>query len=349
VKRFILTGEVGLSMSYNAEYLASRNLVSARISPGLADREELLRLAKYVTADPGRAPEDFCAEARRAAVYLPNSIAEFLRNFHRCGSPSGAVLISGLPVDDAPSTPADNRQHLGQRTMLARMQAILNEFLGSMVAYEAEGGGRLFQDMVPSRAAAMTQTSLSSTIELQVHTEQAFSDLRPDYLSLACLRDDPCASTLIITAKEIARRCTPEEVELLRQPQWTTTIDESFLGHAHHFEAGLTRGPMPVLYGAHDDPFMTFDQDLMRGTDQAAQDLLGRLISAYVEGRSAYTLRVGDVLILDNKRAAHGRSDFIARFDSTDRFVIRSFVVRDLDRSRHARAGDSRLVLASFS
>jgi L-asparagine oxygenase len=282
-------------------------------------------------------------------VHLPNSVAECLRNFHRSGSPTGAVLISGLQVDDAPSTPADNRQHLGQHTMLARMQAILNEFLGSMVAYEAEGGGRLFQDMVPSRAAAMTQTSLSSAVELQVHTEQAFSDLRPDYLSLACLRGDPCASTFIITAREIARRCAPEEVDLLRQSRWTTTIDASFLSHGHDFASGLTRGPMSVLYGAPDDPFMIFDQDLMRGTGQEAQGLLERLISAYLDGRSAYNLREGDVLILDNKRAAHGRSDFIARFDGTDRFVIRSFVVRDLDRSRHARAGDSRLVLASFS
>lgn len=349
MKRFILISEVDLSMSYNVEYLASRNLVSTRISLGSADRTELLRLAKYVNEDPSLVPEDFCAAARRAAAHLPSSVAEFLRNFHRSGSPSGAVLISGLPVDDAPPTPSDNRQHLGQHTMLARMQAILNEFLGSMVAYEAEGGGRLFQDMVPSRAAAMTQTSLSSAIELQVHTEQAFSDLRPDYLSLACLRDDPCASTYIITAKEIASRCSPREAELLFQPRWTTTIDASFLDHAHDFEAGLTRGPMPVLSGAPDDPFMVFDQDLMRGTDGAAQDLLEHLISAYVDGRSAYTLREGDVLILDNKRAAHGRSDFIAQFDGTDRFVIRSFVVRDLDRSRHARAEDSRLVLASFS
>jgi L-asparagine oxygenase len=336
-------------MSYNAEYVASRSPASTRISLGSAEREELLMLAKYVTEDPGRDPEAFCGAARRAAAHLPNSVAEFLRDFYRSGSLSGAVLISGLPVDDAPSTPADNRQHLGQCTMLARVQAILNEFLGSMVAYEAEGGGRLFQDMVPSRAAATTQTSLSSVIELQVHTEQAFSDLRPDYLSLACLRDDPCASTFIITAKEIASRCTPEEIDLLRQPRWTTTIDASFLGQGHDYEAGLLRGPMPVFYGAPDDPFMILDQDLMRGTDQVAQDLLKRVISAYLDGRCAYTLRQGEVLILDNKRAAHGRSDFIARFDGTDRFVIRSFVVRDLDRSRHARVGDSRLVLASFS
>lgn len=336
-------------MPYNTEYVASRKPASTRISLGSAEREELRRLAKYVTEDPCRDPEAFCGAARRAAMHLPNSVTEFLRDFYRSGSPSGAVLISGLPVDNAPSTPADNQQHLGERTMLARMQAILNEFLGSMVAYEAEGGGRLFQDMVPSRAAATTQTSLSSAIELQVHTEQAFSDLRPDYLSLACLRGDPCASTFIITAKEIANRFTPEEVNLLREPRWTTTIDASFLGQGHDFEAGMVRGPMPILYGAPDDPFMIFDQDLMRGTDQVAQDLLQRVISVYLDGRSAYTLRQGDALMLDNKRAAHGRSDFIARFDGTDRFVIRSFVVRDLDRSRHARTGDSRLVLASFS
>lgn len=336
-------------MMYDEKPVTARDLASAQISIGSAVCEELLRLAKYVTEDPIQDPEAFCTAARRAAAYLPNPVAEFLRGFYRSGSPSGAVLFSGLPVDDAPATPADSRQHLGQRTMLARVQAILNEFLGSMVAYEAEGGGKLFQDMVPSRAAAATQTSLSSATELQVHTEQAFSDLRPDYLSLACLRGDPGARTFIITAKEIASRFTPEETGLLRQSRWTTTIDASFLGQGHNFEAGAVRGPMPVMYGAADDPFLVVDQDLMRGTDQVAQDLLERVNSACLEGRSAHTLRPGEVLILDNKRAAHGRSDFIARFDGTDRFVIRSFVVRDLDRSRHARSGDSRLVLAAYS
>jgi L-asparagine oxygenase len=52
---------------------------------------------------------------------------------------------------------------------------------------------------------------------------------------------------------------------------------------------------------------------------------------------------------LDNARAVHGRSQFAACFDGTDRFVIRSFVTADLGRSRHARSDDSRVIAGRFS
>ena len=61
--------------------------------------------------------------------------------------------------------------------------------------------------MVPSRESARTQTSLSSEVELEVHTEQAFSVLRPDYLSLACLRGDPNAHTYLLRAHDIVLAC----------------------------------------------------------------------------------------------------------------------------------------------
>ena len=68
--------------------------------------------------------------------------------------------------------------------MLSRVQPIINEFLGEMVSYEAEGDGRLFQDMVPNKELARTQTSLSSKQELELQ-QSKISEMRPDYLSLA--------------------------------------------------------------------------------------------------------------------------------------------------------------------
>lgn len=334
-------------MIFSAE--DARSAVTPTLPLTSSEREDVRQLAMYVTADPARDPEGFCREARRAALHLPAQLAEPLTDFQRSGSATGVLIFAGFEVEDVAPTPADNEHHLGQRTMLARMQAIINEFLGSMVAYQAEGGGMLFQDMVPSRQASFEQTSLSSAVELEVHTEQAFSDLRPDYISLACLRGDPTAQTFVFSARRLLARCTQHEAEMLRQPRWTTTIDASFLGNGHEFAGGDVRGPMPILYGADDDPFLRLDQDLMRGVDQASQDLLDHVGAIYRDERGSYTLCTGDVVILDNKRTAHGRSPFAPRFDGTDRFVIRSFVVRDLNVSRHARAGDSRLILAAFS
>jgi hypothetical protein len=65
--------------------------------------------------------------------------------------------------------------------------------------------------------------------------------------------------------------------------------------------------------------------------------------------RHPYTLAPAQIPILDNNRVAHGRSEFVARCDGTDLFIIRSFVARDLMRSLHAREGDSRVIAARFS
>ena len=95
-------------------------------------------------------------------------------------------------------TPPDNKQHIGETTVIAKIQAFFNQLLGQMIAYEAEGDGYLFQDMVPNKSLSKTQTSLGSTVELEIHTEQAFSKWKPDFLSLACLRSDPEAKTYVL-------------------------------------------------------------------------------------------------------------------------------------------------------
>ncbi|MGA0208053.1 MAG: TauD/TfdA family dioxygenase, partial [Ilumatobacteraceae bacterium] len=41
-------------------------------------------------------------------------------------------------------------------------------------------------------------------------------------------------------------------------------------------------------------------------------------------------LQRGDVLVIDNHRAVHGRTPFTPRYDGTDRWLKRSLVVRAL-------------------
>ena len=89
------------------------------------------------------------------------------------------------------------------------MQAIVNSMLGDMVAYEAEGAGRLFQDMVPNPELATRQQSQSSKVELECHTEQAFSRLCPDWISLGCLRGDASAATYSMSVRTLLDALSP--------------------------------------------------------------------------------------------------------------------------------------------
>ncbi len=313
------------------------------------ERVALMALAGDLTASPSEAPELFCRQAHRAARRLPDRLVELLCDFAYRGSHTGTLLLDCVPVDEAPRTPPDNREHLGEGTRLARVQAIVNHACGQMVGYAAEGYGRLYQDMVPNRAKAESQTSLGSGVELELHTEQAFSRLRPDILSLACLRGNPEAKTYVLPAHTLLAHLSPFERKLLRRELWMTGVDGSFKQDGREFLEGDERGPLAIVGGAEDDPAIVFDQDLMKGITAEAQALIARVVEVYHARRSAIVLEPGQILLVDNVRAVHGRSPFKPAWDGRDRFIIRSFAVRDLVRTRYARPGNSRTVAAEYS
>jgi L-asparagine oxygenase len=319
------------------------------ISLSGSEQVELMRLAHDLTVSPSESPELFCRQAHRAARQLPDRLVDALADFAYRGSDTGTLLLDRLPLNDPPPTPPDNRSHLAETTPLAGVQAIINHSCGQMLAYEAEGYGYLYQDMVPNRAMALSQTSLGSGVELELHTEQAFSKLRPDILSLACLRGHPDAKTYVLPAHVLLEHLTPFERKLLRRELWTTSVDGSFKLGGHEFIEGDVRGPLAIIAGAQDDPTIVFDQDLMRGVTDEAQAMIARVVEVYRAHRFSVTLQPGQVLLVDNVRAVHGRSPFTPSFDGSDRFISRSFAVRDLVRTRYARPGNSRTVAAEYS
>ncbi|MFI5009933.1 MAG: oxygenase [Solirubrobacterales bacterium] len=314
-----------------------------------SERERLLALADELTVSPSESPELFCRQAHRAARRAPDRLVELLADFAAKGTASGTMLLDRLPVEEPPPTPPDNRHHLGEGTRLARVQAIVNHICGDMLAYAAEGYGRLYQDMVPNRALAQSQTSLGSRVELELHTEQAFSRLRPDVLSLACLRGHPDAHTYVLPAHALLAQMNVFERKLLRQPLWMTGVDGSFRQNGHEFIEGDERGPLAIVEGDEEDPTIVFDQDLMRGLTDEAHALIARVVDVYRAERRSVVLASGQILLVDNVRAVHGRSPFTPSFDGRDRFIIRSFAVRDLVRTRYARPRNGRTIAAEYS
>lgn len=150
-----------------------------------------------------------------------------------------------------------------------------------------------------------------------MRTEEAFSDaLRPDFLVLGCLRGDPAACTFTLILREVAGRIAPDR---LQKPHWMTKVDESCRVGAHAFDDGEDREPLPIVTGAEDDAFIVFDQDLMAGVTSAAQRILADIGSVYHERRRGHALKPGEILVIDNNRAVHGRSAFLPSLDGGDR------------------------------
>lgn len=313
------------------------------------DIEILKDITSHFLDNPAEEPDLFCLEAKDLAIELPENIKQPLLNFAKNGNKNGFLLFKNAPVNEIGNTPETNKLYVGEQTLLAKIQSLFLSFIGDIIAYEAEGEGHLVQDIVPVKNMENNQTSVGSTIELEVHTEQAFSRLKPDILSLGCLKGDPNAFTYILPVGRIVDHLESEDLEVLFQPLWKTKVDLSFKLNGHEFIDGDVRGPLSILNGSCVDPTLVFDQDLMFGTNEFAEHMITKIVDIYYNHRIKYNLQPGDIMLVDNNRAIHGRSPFFPKYDGNDRFIVRSFCTFDYKKSSYARPKGERFISAIYS
>jgi len=314
------------------------------------ERNQIIGLATKLTISPSEEPELFCSQSKELSKQFPQRIIDILLLFAKNGSETGFLLIKNLETgENIPKTPSSNVYKIGEQTILSRIQSLFVNTISDMIAYEAEGYGRLFQDVVPVESMSKNQTSIGSSVELEIHTEQAFSKLRPDILSLACLRGDLDAYTHILPVLSILNNLTNDEIKLLREPLWKTGVDLSFKLDGHEFIEGDIRGPLPIISGQHQDPLLVFDQDLMTGVTEESDKMVKKITDIYYKSRLRHNLKPGEIILVDNNRAVHGRSPFFPKYDGHDRFLIRCFGTFDYGKSEYARPNNSRTIQAIYS
>ncbi|HEU4461950.1 MAG TPA: TauD/TfdA family dioxygenase, partial [Solirubrobacterales bacterium] len=105
-------------------------------------------------------------------------------------------------------------------------------------------------------------------------------------------------------------------------------------------------GPIAVLAGAGERPWLRVDfaETASMDGDEEARSALLALREAAADVAIEVLLEAGDVLVVDNHRAFHGRTPFRARGDGRDRWLLRTYVARDLARSEDVRPRDGRVI-----
>ncbi|GHD61087.1 hypothetical protein GCM10010317_054110 [Streptomyces mirabilis] len=313
-------------------------------------RSLLERIGGGALPDPYRDQAAFLVEAELRFDEIPRVIREAVATFRHRSNDYEGLLVRGLPVDaELPVTPADPGLRVDKPTWLSELWlAGFASALGFPLAYLQEKHGLLFQNVAPTAHNAANLSSESSAILLDFHTETAFHPHMPDFLMLHCLRSDHdgIAKTILASVRmalphlSLADRCE------LFLPQFRTGVDYSF-GSANGVQGN---GPtLPVLYGNPYDPYMTFDLDLMVGETPHAQQALESLRSAVNKVQRWVRLSPGDLLIVNNRRAVHARSEFPARFDGRDRWLQRVCLVSDPVPSAADRRGSGRVVETAFA
>jgi hypothetical protein len=286
--------------------------------------------------------ENMVRLAALASRDLPAQVDDAIVRFASESDRSGALLIGNAPIGQLPETPATPDTPVDKDLATELTLLTVARRLGQPVGYVPEHGGRIVQNIVPTRTDTDRQTSTSSRSNLMFHTETAFHPFRPRYLLLLCLRGDPSARTTLVSVHELMDRLPDHVVEVMFQPRFRTAVDASFLGGRIN-ELGPAQ---PLITGTRSEPTFVFDADLTVGTDIEADDVLVQLRDMIEEIQTYVILEPGDLLVVDNNIAVHGRSPFTARFDGYDRWLQRTFVVADLAPSAGQRLG--RVITTEF-
>ncbi len=313
--------------------------------------EEVIHLFLAPGVNPYSETEEFLLDCEMRADEMPRFVRRALLEFQVRSHPEGILLLKGLPIDPGlyhVRTPANAKRSEEKTTFVSeRCLAMIGSRVGHLVSYIQEKNGDLFQNLAPVQGQEKIQASSGSQTRLQFHRETVFHPYAPEYLLLFCLRPDHdrVAETTYASITHALPLLSTEHRELLFQPFYRTGIDYSF-GNTQTIKGN---GPvLPVLYGNPQDPFLNYDEDLMEALTPEAEAALEALKDAIAQVYRGVKLETGDLLCIDNRRTVHGRSSFTPRYDGFDRWLQRSFVVRDLGKSAGDRNLGERVIRTVF-
>ncbi len=297
---------------------------------------------------------EFLHDVRLYTARLPLSLLRGINDFRMDEPESGVLLISGIPVDPLRigATPTEWQESTASPSTAREdfLMMAVGAHLGDVLGWRTQQSGRLIHDIFPIQRHELEQLGTGSAELLTLHTEDAFHELRGDYVALLCMRNPEGVATNLASLNDI--RLTDKIRETLFRRLYTIRPDES---HQRKTEIdGATAAPnsfaqieqlsrqpemISVLFGDPQSPYVRLDPYFMDPpSDPEAKQALAELVSQLELHAKPIVLQPGDLLLVDNYRALHGRCSFTANYDGTDRWLRRVNIARDLRKSIDSRA-----------
>lgn len=246
----------------------------------------------------------------------------------------GVIICKGFDVGEVPPTPAQPIFDALQVVPKAYSNLIdCGREFGTPISYIQEQDGNLVQNILPVHKTEYKQISTSSKVELELHTETAFHPYKPSHLFLFCLRGDDSAVTTYANSEDFLSELSEETLETLQQPLFKTRIDESFRTDGSPDLEIL----MPILRKMDTGFDVTYDRNFMTGITPDAEVALRNISWAISSCLREIVLETGDLLIINNGRTVHGRKPFQARYDGTDRWVLRLLTIKNIPVASHRK------------
>ncbi|MFJ3090089.1 guanitoxin biosynthesis L-enduracididine beta-hydroxylase GntD [Streptomyces sp. NPDC086838] len=295
---------------------------------------------------------------------IPLRVKAQLTDFRLTGRPYGGLMLANLPVDESKAgpTPTGYRDEPASREAqrASALLLLLGSLLGDPVSYMTQQRGRMVLDLFPIVGHETQQLGSSSAGSLEWHNEDAFHPLRADWIMLAALRNHDKVPTTFAPVQDV--ELDESTREMLFEEHYVILPDESHTALFNSSTVGIEEDPRTaeafrqiaelcdkprrtaVLSGSAEAPSLRIDPAFMPEhlLDGEPAEALRTLVSKIDAGLRDVVISPGELLIIDNKRAVHGRRPFTARYDGTDRWLRRVNVLADLrkaDGRRHAAHG----------
>lgn len=206
----------------------------------------------------------------------------------------------------------------------------VSEMFGRVYGYSDLQGGRRVQEIFPIRADAGKQVG-SGAVELVLHTEDPTLPYRAERLGFLCISNVDRVPT-VVSAPDLSQLSRPAVSCLLSRPFRILSDRPS--------DPGLKNQDLvtPILFRDEAGRFtfiydpVYIDRAAMDAEQRAAFAELTELVESSVFD---FLLEPGEIGIVDNYRAAHGRPQYQPRYDGTDRWLKRTQISRRLDAFEH--------------
>ncbi|MEZ4753318.1 MAG: guanitoxin biosynthesis L-enduracididine beta-hydroxylase GntD [Bdellovibrionota bacterium] len=304
----------------------------------------------------------FLVDAPLLARNLPLELAEIVHNFRSEKIRSSAIIVN-LPIFDLDlgQTPptwqlAADIPHKEVQT-LEFLLVLLGTYLGTPFGFKTQQDGRIIHDILPMKKHEDEQLGCGSKDELVWHTEDAFHPYRGSYLALMCLKNPDYVPTTYCSINDIS--INDEIKSLLFEKEYFILPDNSHLPSNNSIEQvystnfnqiqQMTDHPelVSILSGSWKNPYMRIDPYFMptKSLSEHHLDAFNQLVKAINSSLQDICLRCGDVLLIDNDRAVHGRRSFSATYNGSDRWLKRLNISANIRLSRALRSSSLSYVI----
>jgi hypothetical protein len=296
-------------------------------------------LIDRITSQEGmRDPEKFLASAYVMAHELPRSVRSAFYDFKRAERHS-ALLIRHTPelaTDLGPTPISYVEQEPGfELNDWQILHGLFASLLGEPFGYTSQRGGACYNSIIPRQELADVPNSSSGfKNDFGWHIEDAFDSLRPDYLGLACMRNDEKAGTSISSIDGIENTLDGDEIRFLFERRFNIRHNP-----IHSTTGVVNEEQQPVFFGHPDRPYVRVNFANLAWSSLLGMEktILAKLQDHFENNKVTLELKAGDMVYIDNYTTPHARDAYVPLPPGESRWLSRLCVMSDLRASSHRR------------